>query len=665
MGPHGVGDDVAEGVGFMLQDAVFPVGDGVVPGGDGVQDDLVADAKLLAEADPGVEIAVIIGHDAADLLPADHGGVVDIIGTVGLAGPGLLQDGGGDGVAADGLVQLHDGPQDVEMLLGEGFHAVVFGAGVGILPQLHVEGIAVGGNVGQDRILDGQAVAEGKALVDAVGGDGQGAFIGAGGGIGRDSDLHPDTLQGVVGHVRGFGGPEDVHALGAVIAVVGRDGPGGAAVAQVAAVVGLRRAQEGGGDIGRSDDVLAADEVAGGDGDVLQCRIHADQSQLAQGLVIFPGGQAFGENALALGLLIAVLGPLGIDVHDAAAQTGNGGDDLDTDLCRQTGGLGGQGDLGGAGSHGGNKARGADGGDGLIIGGVDPVGQLGVAGADGVPQLPGAALGEGDRRLFHRDAFCHIGRMVDDDLGAVDQRSAACACPAGGHGLEGMRALGQAVEGGDLPGILVAGQVEVVLTLAHAVDEVLHIAHRPVAAGIDVDLVAHEIHGVPDGAGITAGIVGPDMGAALAHRGPARLGEGEAVAVALRLGVGNGGGNGFGCFGCADARRGGAQRHHKGHRHAQKACECTVFHRIPPSFFDPYPQRFRLALKMQIYVHYNNPPTVVNHFFVGLHKNDCTIVKRAQHRSHPRAVGLQSAPCRSPKAPLRLCVGVSEAQLRE
>ena len=280
VGPHGIGDDVAEGIGLGLQHAVFPVADGVVPGGDGVQHDLVAEPQLLAEADPGIKIGVVVGHDAVFLFPADHGGVVDGVFAVGLAGPGLLLDGGGDGVAADGLVQLHDGPQDVQMLLGEGLHAVVLGTGVGVLPQLGVEGVAVGIGIGQTHILDGQGVAEGQAFLDAVGGDGQLALIGAGGGIGGDKDLHPDILQGVVGDVRGLGGPQNVHALAAVGAVVGRDGAGGAAVAQIAAVVGLGGAQEGGGHIGRSDDVFAADEVAGGDGDVLQGGVHAHESDL-------------------------------------------------------------------------------------------------------------------------------------------------------------------------------------------------------------------------------------------------------------------------------------------------------------------------------------------------------------------------------------------------
>ena len=62
-------------------------------------------------------------------------------------------------------------------------------------------------------------------LLNAVGGDGQGALIGACGGIRGDRDLHPDILQGVVAHVCGLRGPEDVHALGAVVAVVGGDGP--------------------------------------------------------------------------------------------------------------------------------------------------------------------------------------------------------------------------------------------------------------------------------------------------------------------------------------------------------------------------------------------------------------------------------------------------------
>ena len=603
VGPHIVGDDVAEGIGLGLQHAVLPILDGVVPGGDGVQHDLVANAQLLAEGHPGVKMGVVIGHHAVFLLPTDHGGVVDGVLAVGLAGPGLLLDGGGDGMTADGLVDLHARAQDVQMLVGKGLHAIVFGAGVGILPQLHIEGIGILGGVGQDGILDLQAIGEGHGILQAVGGDGQGALIGAGLGVPGNGDLHPNALDGVVAQIHGLGGPQDIGALGTVGAV-----GVGIAAPDVALVIGLGGADEGGGDGVGGDGVLAADEITGGDGDILQGAVHAHQSQLGGGDVIAPCGQLSGHAAQGLDLVIAVLGPLGIDVHDGTGHTQDGGGDGDGDLGAQAGIGGGQGDDGIALTHAGDEAGVADGGNGLVGGGVDGVIKLCVAGGQGVAKLPGGTLSHGDGIVLHGDAFCLVRLVVDIDLGGIDVVSAAGAVLAGGDSLEHMLALGQAVDLGDEQGVGVVALVQAELAYIFIIDVVGNIAHGPVLACVDVDGMTDEVDGVPDGCRVGSGVAGPGMVGVAAV--PAGLGEGEVVALTFGLCVCDSG-DLFRCVDAGDGIRSDQSQHQD---QTKDPCEFTVFHRIPPSFFDLLPRASDLPHRSKIYVKYNKSTPLVKNF---------------------------------------------------
>ena len=174
--------------------------------------------------------------------------------------------------------------------------------------------------------------------------------------------------------------------------------------------------------------------------------------------------------------------------------------------------------------------------------------------------------------------------MVDDDLGAVDVVSAAGAVLAGGDRLEDVLALGQAVDPGDEQGVGVVALIQAELAHKFIVDVVSNIAHGPVLTGVDVDGIADEVDGIPDGFGVGGGVAGP--GVVFVTAVPAGGGEGEIVAFTALLCVGDGGGDGF--IRRAGAGDGAGQDHGKGQDQTQNALECAVFHRIPPSFFSRF-----------------------------------------------------------------------------
>ncbi len=190
----------AHRIALRLHGAIFPVGKGISPGKDTVDHHLVRDADLiLTEGYPGIKIAVVIRKLIPRLRPPDHGRIVNLIGAVGLSAPGVLNHRSRYGIAADLPVFLHDRTQNLQMLLGEGLHAVILGAAVRILPQTDIKRKLFG--IWKHHILHQQTVCKFQGFLKPLCLHRQSPRVQARLRVRGYSKLHPYGLQAVKGNI--------------------------------------------------------------------------------------------------------------------------------------------------------------------------------------------------------------------------------------------------------------------------------------------------------------------------------------------------------------------------------------------------------------------------------------------------------------------------------
>ena len=557
-----------------LELAVLPVLDSLVlerlavvlnPRRDAVEDDLIADAQLLVELDPLVEVREVVVHRTVLVhLPTHHRRVVDllvvtgrIVVGVGLPLPSLLGHRSGDGMAAQLLVESHDGLEDLEVLGRERLYAVVLGGSIRILPQLDIEGVLELRRIGKLSVLHLEGIGELQGLGHAGSAHGDLRSVGAGLGILGNVDLHEHVLQRLRVNGHGSVAQQDVADLLAVPAIVGVVATGLVAPAQERAVVGLGGTDEGQVHVLGCDDVarLGA-EVARCERDALDALLGRSQDDLGNRGIVLPGGELAGEAALADAvqrLAVAILGPLGVDIGDEAVdhrRLRHGDGDLE----------GAHGELaGGLGTHRDDGLAAALGRNGTVLVnrrdlgiarneveiGVGDVVRRGRKRNLGLAALPQREAG-GTGRSFELGG--HIRLVAHDHLGAVDARVAgagALGALARGLSAQDMRTFTQVLERRDLRARDISLVIQTVglrlLVLRTRVDGVGHRAHGMVLARVDIDRVANERDLVPHVFSLEAGrrAVGPHvlLGAGAAQRRPPLGRETEEMTLSLQLGV--------------------------------------------------------------------------------------------------------------------------------
>ena len=109
----------------------------VVPGYESIAVNLLVDAEVHHELHPAVKHGVVILPGTVDLT---HLGYHALKGVIGLAVPGMLDDGAGDDLLAGVGQKLHDGTHAVKVLLAPQRHVEVTGHCIGVLPEVEVEG---------------------------------------------------------------------------------------------------------------------------------------------------------------------------------------------------------------------------------------------------------------------------------------------------------------------------------------------------------------------------------------------------------------------------------------------------------------------------------------------------------------------------------------------